>query len=128
MMMVELGAEHVTIGRPLLDDLSQFSQLPRHQKGNWKVRIGDQSSRAGFAWEDWKAPSPNVMKGRIDELLKAAKEPLDLDRDYTAPGVVDAMNDEDSMTSSQIKEGLKRFSVWEDESRKEILRLQELYK
>jgi transaldolase len=50
-----------------------------------------------------------------------------LDIDYLADGVVDRLNNEDELTRAQLEEGLKRFTVWENESRKEIERLQAIY-
>lgn len=129
MMMAALGADHITIGRPLLDDLAEHNQLPAYQKGNWKVRVGDQVGKPGFAWEDWNPPLPNELKERIAKVVKnteAAK--IDsLDIDYLADGVVDKLNDEDDLTRAKLAEGLKRFTVWEKESRKEIERLQAVY-
>jgi transaldolase len=129
MMMAALGADHITIGRPLLDDLAEHNQLPAYQKGNWKVRVGDQVGKPGFAWEDWNPPLPNELKENIAKVVKntEAAKIDNLDIDYLADGVVDKLNDEDDFTRAKLAEGLKRFTVWEKESRKEIERLQAVY-
>ena len=126
MTAAALGADHVTIGRALLEDLALSSQLPKYQKGLWKVPVSQQVDKPGFAWEDWTPPVPNETADRIAKLLSEdsnAKLPS-LDEDYLADGVLDGYNGQDEMTRMKLEAGLERFAFWEDETMKYIKEIQ----
>ncbi|ORY25073.1 putative transaldolase [Naematelia encephala] len=129
--MPELGADHVTLGRPILEDLMLHSQLPAHQKGFWKVPVRDQIDKPHFIWESWKAPPTEASRmkeiAKSDPLSKVMTKDWKLastEIDYTADGVLDKYNEEDEVTRLRLALALQRFSLMEEESRKEIERLQ----
>ncbi|KAH8896622.1 putative transaldolase [Thozetella sp. PMI_491] len=126
MTAAALGADHVTIGRPLLEDLAFSDKMPKYQKGFWKVPVSEQAKGAGIAWEDWTPPVPNETADRIAKVLAQtdASQLHSLDEDYLADGVVDRYNNEDEMTRTKLEEGLKRFSFWENETKKHIEEVQ----
>lgn len=126
MTAAALGADHVTIGRPLLEDLAFSYQLPKYQKGLWKVPISEQAKVPGVLWETWNPPIPKETSQRITKLLAAIDDSQihSLDEDYLADGVLDKYNETDGMTRSKLEEGLKRFAHWENETRKFIEEIQ----
>jgi len=127
MMAAALGADHVTIGRALLEDLAFSGQLPKYQKGLWKVPVSAQVCKSGFAWEDWDPPAPNETSNRIAKLLSVQSDTeqlYSLDEDYLADGVVDNYNDKDEMTRTKLEDGLQRFAFWENETKKHIEEIQ----
>lgn len=126
MTAVALGADHITIGRNLLEDLAFSDQIPKYQKGLWKVPVSKQVGNEGFAWEKWNPPVPDETAARIARVV--AKTDADhlysVDEDYLADGVLDKYNDEDEMTRAKLAEGLERFDFWEKETAKYIQELQ----
>ena len=133
--MVELGADHITVGIPVLTDLAHHQQLPAHKKGMYKTSIQDQIGQSpDFIWEDWKPPSPSSLHAKMEELSKS--DPTDKymtqdwkmmgngDVDYLQTDVLDQCNEEDEVTKAALKEALTLFSKSEDQSREYIQRLQ----
>jgi len=130
--MIDLGADHVTLGRPTLEDLTAISGLPTYTPGQWKVPISSQLSQPHFQYNTWSAPeSEAIKKGQIaisktdpyskvmsDDWLNASTG-----IDYLADGVLDKANEEDEVTRVRLEIALKRFGVFEEESRKEIERV-----
>ena len=126
MTAAALGADHVTIGRALLEDLAFSDQLPKYQKGSWKVPVSKQVNNPGFGWESWDPPLPNEISDRIAKVVSQTdpSQIHNLDENYLADGVVDQYNKEDEMTRSKLEEGLNRFAFWENETRKHIEEVQ----
>lgn len=124
MAAAALGADHVTIGKALLEDLAFSDRLPKYRKGFWKVPVSKQVDTPGFAWEDWTPPVPNETADRIAKALSKEKVTYSLDEDYLADGVLDKYNEEDELTRGKLEEGLTRFAFWENETKKYIEELQ----
>lgn len=122
MTAVALGADHITIGRNLLEDLSFSDQLPKYEKGQWKIPVSQQAKRPGFSWEKWNPPVSTETAERIAKLLSQANgsQPHSLEEDYLADGVLDKYNQDDEMTRNKLEEGLTRFDFWEMETKKFI--------
>lgn len=135
MAMPELGADHITVGLPVLTDLASYKALPAHEKGNWKKALKDFPgiTEPHFQWKDWNPPRPEERGKRMEEIAKC--DPLSkvmqkdqklasTDVDYLEDGVLDKLNEEDEVTRLRLAEGLKRFSLMEAESKKYIEELQ----
>ena len=135
--MVELGADSNTILIGPLTDLLQTSKLPTYKKGaEWQVRMKDVINQPHITWESWKAPEPMVSKKRmaelanVDPLSKVMTKDLELanpDTDYLADGVLDKAIEEDEAARLRLKDALTLFDGAENDSKKEIQRLQALY-
>jgi transaldolase len=133
MAMVELGADHVTLGVPTLEDLTSGSGLSKHSKGQWKVSMKEQMKQPHFQWEDWKVKGKDVSTSRMEEVSKFDPNSKMANEDwrtastkinYLAPGVLDKYNEEDVVTKERLALALKRFGVWEEESKKYIEAIQ----
>lgn len=135
MAMPELGADHITVGLPILTDLASYKALPVHEKGNWKKALKDFPGIAEphFQWKDWNPPRSEERGKRMVEIAKC--DPLSkvmqkdqklasTDVDYLEGDVLDKLNEEDEVTRLRLAEGLKRFSLMEAESKKFIEELQ----
>ncbi|ORX33818.1 putative transaldolase [Kockovaella imperatae] len=137
MAMKELGADQLTILIGSLTDLLTFDRLPVFVKGNeWQKRYKDIINKPNIQWANWQAPEPTVSKKRmaelshVDPLSKVMSKDLKLadpDVDYLADGVLDKMNEEDEVTRLRLKDALVLFDGAENDSKKEIQRLQALY-
>ena len=135
--MAELGADQNTILIGPLTDLLATSQLPVYSKGEeWQKRMKDTLDNPNVQWADWNAPEPNASKKRMAELAKI--DPLSkemqkdfkmasTDIDYLAEGVLDKCNDEDEVTRIRLKDAIDLFHGAEEDSRKEIQRIQALF-
>jgi transaldolase len=136
MAMPELGADHVTLGMPILSDLASYSALPAHKKGTWKksVKDFDGIDEPHFIWSNWDPPKSAEKGKRMNEIAKS--DPLSkvmtndqklasTDVDYLEGDVLDKLNEEDEVTRLRLAEALKRFSLMEDESQKFIEELQQ---
>jgi hypothetical protein len=137
MAMPELGADNITVGLPLLTDLASYEALPAHQKGRWKQALSDVPgiNDPHFVWQDWTAKRPDAEARRAAVLAKA--NPMDEvmtkdarftnpDTNYLEGSVLDDVNEKDEVTRLRLKEGLRRFGLMEDASRKLIEDLQAL--
>ncbi len=134
MAMVELGADHLTLGQPVLTDLAEHDRLPSHQKGMYKTAIHEQvGSDPHFMWENWSAPVPESARTRMEEIAKS--DPLrskmtkdskmaSTEVDYLQRNVLDECNREDEVTKVGVMAALESFSVSEEDSRKFIEGLQ----
>lgn len=133
--MPELGADHVTLGLPVLSDLASYASLPKHSVGNWKKALKEIEGidEPHFMWQKWDPPRPEDRGKRMNEIAKS--DPLSkvmkkdqqlasTEVDYLEGGVLDKMNEEDEVTRLRLAEGLKRFGLMEEESRKFIEDLQ----
>ena len=137
MAMKELGADQVTILIGSLTDLLENAQLPVYAKGNeWQKRYKDINNTPNIQWADWKAPETTISREKMkqlshaDPLSKVMQKDLKLadpNADYLADGVLDKMNEEDEVTRSRLKDALVLFDGAENDSKKEIQRLQKLY-
>ncbi|WWD16179.1 hypothetical protein CI109_100604 [Kwoniella shandongensis] len=137
MAHVELGADHITILSPIMEDLISTSRLPEYRKGGeWNVRIRSELDKPDLKWASWSPIEPAVSKTRMQELSKA--DPLSkimqkdwkiasTDIDYLADGVLDKYNEEDEITRNRLRDALVLFQGGEKESREEIEKLQKLY-
>ncbi|CAK7236011.1 hypothetical protein SCUCBS95973_009461 [Sporothrix curviconia] len=128
-----LGADHVTIGRSLLEDLAISDKMPAYRKGVWKVPVAHQLKEQGasFQWEAWTPPTEGETAKRIAvAVAKAATaDPdqlpaVDDGTDYLADGVLDKLNAADALTNKKLEEGLSKFAVWEKTSQEYIEALQ----
>ncbi|CAK7202228.1 hypothetical protein SEUCBS139899_004950 [Sporothrix eucalyptigena] len=127
-----LGADHVTIGRSLLEDLAISDKMPEYRKGVWKVPVAQQIKDQGdnFKWEAWTPPRKGELAERIAvAVANAAKsDPIQLPEigstDYLADGVLDKINAADALTNNKLEEGLGKFAVWETASKEYIEGLQ----
>ena len=134
--MPELGADHVTVGIPILTDLKSYHALPAHHKGHHHTAFRDLPGigEPHFMWEDWTPPQPNgAAKTRVkafansDPLSEAMckdKRAASVDVDYLAEGELDRYNEEDEVTRLWLAAALKMFSAKEDESQALIQGLQ----
>ena len=130
--MVELGADHVTVGRLVLDDLQSFSRLPEWKAGGWKKTIKDRvASDPHPVWEGFVFPEErNARTAELShadpdsEVMTKDAQIAPLDVDYTAEGVLDKYIDADEVSRVGVPAALKRFLLREEESRVEIQRLQ----
>lgn len=133
--MPELGADHITIGIPLLTDLSQYDALPTHQKGQWKKPLRDIPgiNEPHFIWANWNPARPDSEERRAKVLADAdpAGESMSKDAelasdsvDYLQEGVLDEINQKDEVSRLRLAEGLRRFGLMEEESKKFIQGLQ----
>lgn len=116
----DLGADHITIGAPILTDLASSATLPPYKKGLWKVPFDQQGDREKWAkWTPGK-PSDERMQALLasDPVSGADWKPTDVSVDYTAPGVLDAYNEKDEATRTRLHAALSRFSEQEADSRK----------
>ncbi len=122
MAAAALGADHVTIGKALLEDLAISDRLPKYRAGFWKVPVAKQIDTPGFEWEAWTPPTATETADHIARVLAEApaSEIWSPDTDYLADGVLDKINEDDALTHAKLVEGLKRFDVWEMESKKYI--------
>lgn len=134
--MPELGADHVTLGMPILTDLMSYDALPAHAKGNWKKAVKELPgiTEPNFMWKKWDPPRPEDKGKRMNEIAKS--DPLSktmtkgwklasTDVDYLEGDALDNLNDEDEVTKLRLAEGLKRFALMEAESKKFIEELQQ---
>ena len=130
--MVELGADHVTLGEPTLSDLLH-TQCPAHKAGQFKIPISDQMNQPEFIWEDWKPTVPEESKRRMAEIAKS--DPVsglmskdfkiaDPSLDYVDGNALEDAIKADEVARTGLEEGLHRFRLMEEASRDEILRLQ----
>jgi hypothetical protein len=124
--MVELGADHITIGRLVLEDLCMGWGLPKFQPGLWKVPVSEQLSKSGFEWEAWAAHDTAETAKRMAAVAETDPMSSIVDKDwliasakidYLAPGVLSKFNEDDPITRDRLKCGLARFSVFEGKSK-----------
>jgi len=137
MAMAELGADQNTILIGPLTDLMTTTRLPVYKKGGeWQKRAKELIDEPHTQWAAWDAPAPEVSAKRMAELSHA--DPLSkvmqkdfklasLDEDYLADGVLDRYNQEDEVTRNRLGDAILLFHNAEEDSRKEIQRLQALY-
>lgn len=137
MAMAELGADQNTILIGPLTDLLNTTRLPVYQKGGeWQKRAKELVDQPHIQWAAWDAPEPAVSKKRMEELAKA--DPLSkamqkdfklasIDEDYLKDGVLDRYNQEDEVTRNRLGDAILLFHNAEEDSRKEIQRLQAIY-
>lgn len=127
----DLGADHATIGIPILTDLKDFSTVPEYRPGMWHVPFSKQAEDKTRTWGPWKPSKPS--DARMQALIES--DPLSsapagewkvasTDVDYTADGVVDKLNTEDEATRRRLEAALERFTVAENLSKKFIEDLQ----
>lgn len=128
--MVGLGADHITAGIPVLTDLKDFATVPDYRKGMWKVPFKEQAEDPSRTWSTW---TPRKFSDpEIQALLKSdplAANPAEwaaaaFDVDYTAPGVLDKINEADPATRDRLAFAIKRFATAEELSREFIQGLQ----
>jgi hypothetical protein len=117
--MHELGADNITVGIPLLNDLATNSSLPVHQKGKWGVAL---NKLENAEWRKWQGTRDAERKAKT--LAQDTSKLADGSVDYLAPGVLDEVNEADEISRLRLHEGLKRFAAKEDESRQYIQNLQ----
>ena len=133
MSMVELGADHVTLGKPMLQDLCAGSGLAKYAPGQYKTPMAEQLNQPHFQWESWTQTASTDTTKRMEDLAKV--DPLSpvmsadwltasTKIDYLAPGVLDKYNAEDQATAPRLKLSLERFGVAEKESKELIEKLQ----
>ena len=135
--MKELGADQLTILIGSLTDLAESDALPVYAKGNeWQTRYKDIKNSPNIQWANWEAPEPQSSRKRmaalsnVDPASKVMQKDFKLadpDADYLADGVLDKMNEEDEVTRLRLKDALVLFDGAENDSKKEIQRLQALY-
>ncbi|WVQ69764.1 hypothetical protein V866_008021 [Kwoniella sp. B9012] len=137
MAMLELGADSNTILADQMEDLCSTSKLPKYKKGaEHQVRFKNQLNNTEIYWEAWNKVEPAASKDRLKEL--ATKDPLSkvmqkdwkiasTDINYLEDGVLDKYNKEDEITAIRLKDALELFYNGEENSRKEIERLQAIY-
>ncbi|KAL1406154.1 hypothetical protein Q8F55_007838 [Vanrija albida] len=116
----DLGADHITIGAPILTDLASSATLPPYARGMWKVPFADRGDRESWAaWAPGK-PSDARMQALLgsDPVSGEGWAPADEQLDYTAAGVLDGFNERDEATRTRLEAALARFSDQETESRK----------
>jgi len=130
--MTQLGAEHVTLGAPTLNDLLAGPGVSAYKSGQWKVPVRDQMSQADFKWETWTPPTPESVQKHLAEVAKVdklSKEDPDwmahaTEVNYLEKGALDKANEEDEATKGRLKLALERFLVFEKDSVKFIEDLQ----
>lgn len=127
----DLGADHVTVGTPILTDLMEYSTIPEYRPGMWHVPFKVQAEDKEREWHVWAPGKPS--DARMQALLKvdpASSVPADkwtmasTDVDYTAPGVVDQYNEADPATRDRLAMALKFFNGKETESKEFLEGLQ----
>lgn len=122
---VDMGADHITVGIPVLTDLMEYSTLPEYQPGMWKVPFKLQAENQAREWRAWEPRS--VSDPEMQALLKS--DPLsdipkdqwkvaNFDTDYTVGDVLDKANDADPATEYRLKFAIKRFADMEAQSKK----------
>jgi transaldolase len=121
-----LGADHVTVSIPVLNDLNAFSTLPDYRSGMWQVPFTEQArsddgSRVWHTWVPRKWADPEIQALLAHDPLSAVpKEEWKLPNphgNYLAPGVVDALNEADPATRDRLKFALAMFTGMEEQSR-----------
>ncbi|WRT67419.1 uncharacterized protein IL334_004390 [Kwoniella shivajii] len=137
MAMLELGADSNTILSDQMADLCSTSRLPVYKKGaEHQVRFRSLLDKPDSYWTAWQKTEPATSLPRMQELSHA--DPLSkvmskdwkiasTDVDYLAEGVLDKYNEEDEITRIRLKDALDLFYNGEEDSRKEIERLQKIY-
>lgn len=134
--MPELGADHITVGLPLLSDLATHTSMPPFKPGRWKQAIKDmQGVEAGDDTSEWQAsksrgPEAAERRAKVlaggDPTTNGANAPdADVEtKDYLAEGVLDQVNEADEVTRVRLAMALERFSLMEEESKRFIEGLQ----
>lgn len=124
--MPALGADHVTVGPTLLEDLTSSDRLPRFHKGLWKVPTTKQMDAPGFAWEDWIPPLPSRTADHTARVTSELSECqlYSSNVDYLADGVLDKLNNDDEITRDLLQDALAQFISWESKSQRHIESLQ----
>lgn len=119
----ELGADHVTVGIPVLTDLMEYSTMPEYRPGMWKVPFkvqAEDQEREWVAWQPRSVSDPEIQALRKSDPL--AKSPeckvATFDTDYTVGDVLDKANDEDPATQFRLQFAIKRFADMEAQSKK----------
>jgi len=123
--MTKLGAHHVTVGAPMLDDMLAGPGVSSYKAGQYQVPVIDRMKNdADFHWETWIAPSPQSvqehlqMAARVDKLSKDDPEWLKhaTEVNYLDDGVLDKVNEADEATAPKLKLALERFGAFEKDS------------
>ena len=130
--MIELGADHVTLGKPTLEDLL-YPQVPSNAKGSFRIPVSEQLAKPNFIWKDWNPTVSGQAHKRMEEI--ANSDPVSgimakdfklasTDIDYVDERTLDKYIEGDEVTKLGLAEGIRRFALSEDSSREFITKLQ----
>ncbi|EIW69242.1 hypothetical protein TREMEDRAFT_30753, partial [Tremella mesenterica DSM 1558] len=124
--LYELGAHHLTLNKPTLEDLLVCGDVPEYKKGLWKIPIRKQMEDHDFTWEKWEAPLHDQVKLSLVEVAKVdpqsavqeedwIKEVISID--YLESGALDKINELDAVTKEYLGFSLDVFSKLEAQSK-----------
>lgn len=122
--MTHLGAHHVTLGAPVLNDMLAGPGVSSYKPGMWKVPVKDRMSDPDFKWETWTPPSPEDIQKHLQEVAKVDKLSKDdpdwmqhaIEVDYLKDDTLDKANEADPATKSRLVLALERFGAFEKDS------------
>lgn len=117
----ELGADHVTVGIPMLTDLMEYSTMPEYRKGMWQVPLKVQAEEEGREWRAWeprKVSDPAIQALLKNDPLAPGVPVATFDTDFTAGDVLDKANEADPATAYRLKFAIERFADMEAQSKK----------
>lgn len=130
---VALGADHLTVVQPFLEDMAQGPGIPVYRRGQWHVPVSEQLREPWFRWEEWK---PVERKESLARLAHVAEhDPLSEDVtsdwmssvtsvNWLAPGVLDRYLNTDATMKSWLDVKYGQFELREEQSRAFIAKAQ----
>lgn len=127
----DLGADHVTVGIPILSDIGAYSEVPNYKPGMWHVPFATQAEDKEREWSTWVPGKPSdarmqaLLKGDPLSNVPAAEWKLaSTDIDYTEGDVLDKLNEADDATRTRLALALERFTKAEMQSKEFLEGLQ----